>query len=180
MTTLTEILPRLRAPFTPAAVKWKIQTNPKNPQGSAMVVGFIDSRLVAERLNDVAGGAWSDAYGPIFGKSVVCRLSVLDAVREDVGWSATVDTDMGVKTVYSDAFKRAAVKFGIGAFLYAMPSQWVPANALQQRGQSWILPQSAQQRLAGIYAAWLGNETVAARFGAAIDHGDPDPVEVAA
>lgn len=179
--TLTDALPDLRRPFTSAAIKWKIQTNPK-PGGKALIVGFMDARLVAERLNSVVGAEWSDAYAQRDDWWVTCRLTVLGSTREDVGWGnlgEAHDKDIGVKTLYSDAFKRAAVKFGIGAYLYAMPKQYIGEQQLKQAGKSWYLTRDAERMLTGGYEAWLKNPETIKRFGEPIDHGDamdaPEP-----
>ncbi len=176
MNSLSEVLTDLRRPFTAAAVRWKIQTNPKTPTSSALIVAFIDSRLVAERLNTVVGGDWSDTYAPLAGTSVVCRLTVLGATREDVGWTADVSSDKGVKTVYSDAFKRAGVKFGIGSSLYALPQIWLRADQLKQRGTSWAISPEADRQLRDRYATWVARPEVEKRFGKPIDHGDTNEV----
>lgn len=175
---LTAALPRLRAPFTPAAVKWKIQTNPKkydNGWGKATIVAFIDARLVGERLNDAVGTDWSTVFGPAVVQdqcaAVACRLTVLGSTREDVGTS-TQGGEIGVKTAYSDAFKRAAVHFGIGAPLYALPPIKLAAAHLNQFGKNWYLPDEQAEQLRRRYAAWLLKPEVVKRFGEPIDHGD--------
>ena len=40
--------------------------------------------------------------------------------------------EMVAKGTYSDAFKRAAVKWGIGRYLYSVPSPWVQINDRKQ------------------------------------------------
>lgn len=182
MTDLKTALPLLRAPFSPAAVKWKVQTNPKNPEGSALMVAFIDARLVAERLNYVCPGDWSDSYEQPFHSSVVCSLTVLGSTRQDVGWGSLAeinDKDLGVKTMYSDAFKRAAVKFGVGAFLYALPKQYVKARDLKQMGKHWYTTRASDQQVGNAYAQWLHSKPVVDRFGKYIDHGDELVTEAA-
>ena len=56
----------LRRPFTPEAIKWKVQaTGPKGkPSTWGMVVPYIDARLVIERLDEVAPGEWGDRTEP--------------------------------------------------------------------------------------------------------------------
>jgi len=57
---------------------------------------------------------------------VKCRLTVLGVTKEDVGEGGTL------KAAFSDALKRAAVKFGVGRHLYEMEKVWVD---LDERGQ---------------------------------------------
>lgn len=137
-----EIVAALRAPFGADAVKWKIENNPKPNKTKALVVAYIDARDVGERLDMVVSGDWSDDYAvPQRGGQDVleCRLTVCGVTRVDVGQSGSA------KDLYSDAFKRAAVKFGIGAFLYRLPIVYAEA---EQFGQTWLLTDNAQADLA--------------------------------
>lgn len=118
----------LARPFDVQEIKWK----PQVIQGSrALVVAFIDARLVAERLDEVVTPAgWQDRYRCLRDGSVICRLKVLLGggwvIKEDVG-SQSEQPDEGDKrkAAFSDALKRAAVKYGIGRYLYRLKPQWV-------------------------------------------------------
>jgi hypothetical protein len=175
-TTLAEALPLLRAPFTPAAVKWKVNTAPKDgKKGTA--VAFVDARLVAERLNDVVGGAWMSSMrpGPEVPKvgagaySVVCSLTVMGTTHEDVGYGThPKDVEVALKAAYSDALKRAAVQFGIGAPLYSLPKAWLDPQDV--RGS--FLTREREAALRHTYSQWVCSPQVVQRFGAPIDHGD--------
>lgn len=85
---------------------------------------YITARQVMNRLDEVLGPAnWWDEY-MAFDTYVVCRLTIelpdgRTITRCDVGGiSKTHDASDAEKTGFSDAFKRAAVKFGIGRYLY--------------------------------------------------------------
>lgn len=177
-----EIIAELRRPFPPASLGFKMQTQPKEFQGrvsQAMVVGFINSRHVSGRLNTVVPGLWHDTYvspPPPLTLGLVCRLTISGVTHEDIGFSAALTTDIGVKTLYSDAFKRAAVKWGIGEFLYALPRMYVKPDQLTQRGDKWFMPDQTVTALRGRYAAWLQSDE-AKQFGAPLEYGDSaDPV----
>lgn len=174
--TLAAALPLLQAPFTPAAVKFKIQTNPKSPNGFATIVAYIDARLASERLNHVCPGDWARSYGQPIGNAVVCRLEVFGSVREDVGFGAGRDPDMATKAMYSDAFKRAGVGFGIATSLYALPVMRIRGSDLDswsKDGKTFFsLSDGNDTQLRRGYAHWLARTEVKARFGEAIDHGD--------
>lgn len=170
--TLQAALVELRRPFTPSAVHFKIQKNPKG-KGPAIIVAYVDSRLVAERLNSVVGGDWSDEYGPIqVGQGaafVTCKLTVLGATREDVGWSNGVSQDMSAKAVYSDAFKRAAVKFSIASSLYELPEIKLWPKDLDSWGEGentkYRLSDTNRQALTASYEKWTQRPEIQARFG---------------
>jgi hypothetical protein len=51
-----------------------------------------------------------------------CRLQILGVIREDVGQGADY------KAAATDAFKRAAVRFGIGHELYSYEQNWVQVD----------------------------------------------------
>jgi hypothetical protein len=85
---------------------------------------YIDARQVMNRLDQVVGpGNWSDLYREVGGGGAIeCMLTVCGVTKTDVGYSNTPDDgneQEPLKAAYSDAFKRAAVKHGIGRFLYA-------------------------------------------------------------
>lgn len=126
--TADEVAAGLAAPFDPAEVKWK----PQSVSGSrALVIAFIDARLVQDRLDDVLGVMnWQDNYECLPDGSVVCRLKIRIGddwiTKEDVGgMSEQPDEGDRRKAAFSDALKRAAVKFGIGRYLYRLKAQWM-------------------------------------------------------
>lgn len=174
-----DVLTRLRAPFEPAAVRFKIQSSfERDGDWSAMCVGYIDARLVVERLNLVVGLEWSDDYelwpG---GLTALCRLTVQGVTRQDVG---VVESGAagGAKAVYSDALKRAGVKFGIGVSIYAMPRVWVkqPMLKLRYDGKLSGLKYEGERFLRNSYGAWL-TEHAEKAFGTAISHGDVEEAQ---
>jgi hypothetical protein len=118
----------LAAPFDPAEVKFKPQTVSGN---RALAVPFVDARVIQDRLDEVLGVmGWQDSYECLPDGSVVCRLRIrLGAewiTKEDVGGqSEQPDEGDRRKAAFSDALKRAAVKFGIGRYLYRQKPQWV-------------------------------------------------------
>lgn len=147
--TSQEIQAALSRPFHPADVHFK----PLVVKGNrALAVAYIDARMVMERLDAVVGvECWADNYHMIPEGGVECRLSVLIAgqwiTKTDVGApSEQPDPGDKLKAAYSDALKRAAVKFGVGRYLYDLPQQW--ADYDQQKKQfarrpalpDWAIP----------------------------------------
>ena len=118
----------LAAPFAGSEVKFK----PQHITGNrALVVPFVDARVIQDRLDDVLGVmGWQDRYKCLPDGSVVCRLRIRLGeewiTKEDVGGqSEQPDEGDRRKAAFSDALKRAAVKFGIGRYLYRLKPQWV-------------------------------------------------------
>jgi hypothetical protein len=148
---LTESIIRdLRKPFEAELVKWKVQTNPREDSDLAVVVAYIDARDVAERLDRATNGDWSDDYAkPVVlaggQHSLECRLTVCGVTRRDVGTvPAPRDGEDDTKNLYSDAFKRAAVKFGVAAHIYRFPN--VMAR-VEKRGRTCFLTRDAEREL---------------------------------
>jgi hypothetical protein len=117
----------LAAPFAPDTIRFKpaVVTN-----GRALALPYVDARAIQDRLDEVLGVAgWMDEYEPLPDGSVVCKLRCLLGdtwiTKTDVGGpSEQPDGGDRLKAAFSDALKRAAVKFGVGRYLYRLPSQW--------------------------------------------------------
>jgi hypothetical protein len=117
----------LAEPFPEGQIRWKPQAVNGN---RALAVPYVSARAVMERLDRVLGVAgWQDAYDLLADGNVRCRLSIrVDGewiAREDVGGpSEQPDEGDRLKAAFSDALKRAAVKFGVGRYLYAVLKTW--------------------------------------------------------
>jgi hypothetical protein len=125
---VSRITEALAAPFAVSEVRFK----PAIVSGNrALALAYVDARAIQDRLDDVLGVAgWQDAYRVLPDGSVVCRLRCLIGghwiTKTDVGGqSEQPDGGDRTKAAFSDALKRAAVKFGVGRYLYRLPAQWV-------------------------------------------------------
>lgn len=155
-------------PFPASDVSWRLQyVNEQRMQGVA--VPYLDARAVADRLDEVVGqNRWKDSFTPwhdsVSNKktksSQLCTISIYD---DELGqWidktDGAEDSDIeAVKGGLSDAFKRAAVKWNIGRYLYSFNTVWVAAEV---RGNSYVIPESENAKLEKAY-----NDTVAKMFG---------------
>lgn len=168
-----EAAPFLRRPFTVDAVKFKVQAS--WPSG-ALIVGYIDARLVVERLNLVCPHLWHDRYESPGGGLMWCHLTVDGITRSDVGEGKG-------KGLVSDALKRAGVKFGIGVSLYALPKITLSDSdghlkRKQRQGKDDIveITPNGDTRVRTIYSMWLDAHGIEG-FGAPLSHGDaPDAI----
>ena len=135
-TAVDEIMDALSAPFERAEVKCR----PGVVSGNrALALHFVDARVIQDRLDDVLGvTGWQDEYEVLADGSVVCKLRLRLGgewiTKMDVG-SPSEQPDEGDrrKAAFSDALKRAAVKFGVGRYLYRVPQQWCDYDPAKRR-----------------------------------------------
>lgn len=108
--------------------KWRVQSFSRY-KAQAACIAYVDSRQVQDLLDSVVGPEnWQDTYEEIFG-DLYCHLSIKCndewVTKTDCGIHSKTEKEKGRA---SDAFKRAAVKWGVGRFLYALKIQYVDAN----------------------------------------------------
>jgi hypothetical protein len=148
------LMERLAEPFDAKEIKFKPQIVRSN---RALAICYVDARVIMDRLDHVFGiDGWQDEYEHLDNRSVVCRLRVkVDGewiVKSDVG-SISEQPDEGdrTKSAFSDSLKRAAVKYGIGRYLYRLPQQWVDYDAQTRQIKSpptlpaWAKPAAKQK-----------------------------------
>jgi hypothetical protein len=128
-----DIWSALSAPLPPGVISWRQDGRPISRDGRhlARFVAYIEANTVRERLDAVVPGEWDltlELLPPVTGLdedanqgacSFKARLQILGVIREDVG------TGKDYKQAATDAFKRAAVRFGIAHELYAYEQNWV-------------------------------------------------------
>jgi hypothetical protein len=104
----------------------------KGPAGK--MLSYVDARQVQNRLDEVVGTEnWQTHFSEVCG-NYCCTLSV----KIDGEWIAKSDgagetSIEGDKGGFSDAFKRAAVSFGIARYLYS-DSGMTPEQFDKRRG----------------------------------------------
>lgn len=128
-----EIWAAIAAPLPPEAVEWRQDGKAMQRDGQhvARFVAYVNAQFVRERLDSVVPGEWDLSLTPlppagdadgVAELAFKASLTVLGVRRECVG------TGKDYKSAASDAFKRAAVRFGIAHELYAYDANWVPVD----------------------------------------------------
>ena len=160
------IFEQLKRPFPGNKIHWRVgSTNAKKlgckpweaTQGSALA--YIDARDVMQRLDEVMGPAgWQCRYPLSDSGLLICevglifseadRLETIGCRQDEWIWKANGAGDTQVeaeKGKCSDAFKRAAVLWGIGRYLYYLPFSWcdLENGKLKQNPPlpSWATPE---------------------------------------
>ena len=131
-------------PFSPQDIEWRVGNVSKSGK-MCTLLPYITSRAVMDRLDSVVlPENWTDCYvsSPV-GNGLECQLSI----RIGKDWITKIDaaepTNIeSVKGAYSDSLKRAAVKWGIGRYLYRLPLSWVKIKSKQQQKEGDIFVSS--------------------------------------
>ena len=129
-----DIWAQLSAPLPAGVISWRQDGRPVQRDGKyfARFVAYVDANTVRERLDAVVPGEWDltlELLPTLVGEepeesrcSFKARLQILGVIREDVG------TGRDYKSAATDAFKRAAVRFGIAHELDAYEQNWVQVD----------------------------------------------------
>jgi len=127
MTKFPDLFAALAAPFEAEEVRVRSQ--------GGRQLHYITARTAMNRLDDVLGPEnWWDEYVP-GQNSVMCKLTLrmpdgATITKADAGgYAGMSDSGDDDKSGFSDAFKRAAAKFGVARYLYR---DGVPAFAREQ------------------------------------------------
>jgi hypothetical protein len=156
-----DITERLAAPFSESDVK-------SRPGRGGLTFAYIDARAVMNRLDEVFGlGGWSSSHRLVDSESgaVECTLTLHLAVfngvsHSDVGYPNSDRSEEPLKDAYSDSLKRAAVRLGIGRYLYELePGETKPKTDRESEpcdhtsDSSEDYTKEARDELASLYAA---------------------------
>lgn len=148
-----ELFDRLAEPFPADAISWRVGST-TGDKSKGMALAYLDARDVMDRLDLVCGpGGWQCDYPHANGKTV-CRIGI--KVGDEWIWKAdgAGDTDVEAeKGALSDAFKRSAVRWGIGRYLYGLSSPWVE---IEPMGRSFRIKQSEHAKLRTLLNNYTG------------------------
>ncbi len=127
----------LAAPFPKEKISWRVGSVSKDKK-KAMVLAYLDARDVMERLDTVCGPQnWQSTHPHANGKTS-CKIGINTSSPEEIAewvWKENGCGDSQVeaeKGAFSDSFKRAAVLWGIGRYLYDVPTVWVEIDEYKQ------------------------------------------------
>lgn len=134
----------LRAEFPRDKIHWRAQSLTKDGN-KAMALAYLDARDVMDRLDSVCGpDGWQTEHYDCGGK-MGCKIGIRSPDvhihpetnevtyqwiwKSDGAGETQVEADKGA---FSGALKRAAVMWGIGRYLYNMPTIWVPCDSYKK------------------------------------------------
>lgn len=157
MNDLNKMLDDLRKPFHPSQVSWK----PGAVKGErAMALAYADLRAYMNRLDEVCGSDWEVAYEPWGEDRIICKLAICGVTRSSTGEMAAQDekNEMGGTVAEAQAFKRSAAMFGLGRYLYNLPSGWAEYDPQSRKFTDKAKAQLTQM-LVQHYRRATGSET---------------------
>ncbi len=149
MTQHPDLFAALAAPFEANELKLRSQAGRQMP--------YVTARTIMNRLDDVLGPEnWWDDFVPLE-HSVICRMSIrlpdgtILTKCDAGGYAGLADPGDDDKSGFADAFKRTAVKFGVGratSTVTAFPRSLAtrPGNWLAQVPKPVRAPPSGRPR----------------------------------
>jgi hypothetical protein len=135
--TMQQKLAELRKPLSAKDISWRVgRVREDGTKGQALP--YIKPRVIQDLLDDVIGPEnWRNSFvpNPMAGNpSLISVIEILvngqwvaksDGAQLDDVTPESNNKEIAIKGMYSDAFKRAAVMWGIGRYLYAFEAPWV-------------------------------------------------------
>ena len=126
----------LSSPFPKQSVHWRAQSLTRDGS-KAMALAYLDARDVQDRLDLVCGPEnWQCDYSETARGRIIGRIGI--RIGDEWVWKSDGAGDTAVegeKGGISDAFKRAAVPWGIGRYLYRLSAPWVPCQTYERNGK---------------------------------------------
>jgi hypothetical protein len=134
---LQEVINNLSKPMP---YQWRVQSFNKG-NTKCTCVAYIDARQVMDTLDKYCTYGWVKKYFEIKG-SIYCSIGIVMPdgrimARQDVGSEGNFEAE---KSAASDAFKRAAVNFGVGRFLYDLDIVDLNAGSKEFNGKQYPYP----------------------------------------
>jgi len=151
---------KFKEPFAANVIHWRPGSTNKD-KTKCIALAYVDARDVMKRLDEVVGPEnWKDSYEEFASGRLICTLYI----RIDGEWIGKSDgagdsAIEGAKGGISDALKRAAVRWGIGRYLYYLPTKWVEMNKYRQIENppalpSWALPKNLTSEKKAELTGW--------------------------
>lgn len=132
MAKLATVLKNLSKPLDFAHVEFRAQRiGASGNKVWAQLLAYKNARTDMEMLDKNTDGLWQNQYYRDSKGALVCRIGIKADDTEDFVWKEDCGTESfadAQKGEYSDAFKRAGFRWGIGRELYDYPAIFVFLN----------------------------------------------------
>ena len=154
------IMEALAEPFEPCDIEWRVMRSGVGANNIPWVIAtpYITARAVQNRLDEVLGVfGWSNKHRMTQdGKGYVCTITAesngKQVIKEDGAELVTKGNIDAVKTAMSNAFKRTAVLFGIGRYLYGIEEMFAKVSLVSSRREAihnfiQVKPKNGNQKI---------------------------------
>lgn len=118
------LLARLAEPFPAEQLKWRAGAVNRD-KSKAIALAYAEPRSYEDRLNAICPGAWHVEFQPWGEQRIICRLTIHDVTRSSTGESGDSNPAIAGTSAEAQAFKRACSKYGLGRYIYDLPTTWV-------------------------------------------------------
>lgn len=156
-----EIQYALERPFDPKRIHWRVGARTQD-KSKGIPLAYIDARDAMRRLDEVMGFSnWQNRYTLADNGLLICDIGLrLDGEwvwRSNGAGDTAVEAEKGKA---SDAFKRAAVMWGVGRYLYSLPNEWVELKSNGTKFVStpslphWATPEGYDKAKLGAMTGW--------------------------
>ncbi|MFC0476844.1 Rad52/Rad22 family DNA repair protein [Robertmurraya beringensis] len=138
--TMEEVMEHLQAPFPSTDIEWRVsRSGISNGKQWAMVLAYVDSRAIQNRLDEVFGPAgWQNKFTD-FREGVLCTISCyIDGEWVSKTDGAEPTKFESFKGGLSGAIKRAGALWGIGRYLYNLTETFVDVSPTKLTGGTYI------------------------------------------
>ena len=124
-----KLFQELRKPFHPSIIEWKPGALNQD-KTKALAMPYADLRAYQDRLDQVCGLRWSVTFTP-WGDRIIAHLTIHGVTRSSTGEpdSQAERNEFAGTAAEAQAFKRACSSFGLGRYLYSLPTLWVEYDA---------------------------------------------------
>lgn len=150
--SMQEKLAQLRAPLPSKSIAWRVGAI-KADKTKGQALPYLTPRVIQDLLDTVIGAEnWRNSFvsSPLGeNASLTATLEILvnghwvgksDGAHLDTFSDVSNQKEKAIKGAYGDAFKRAAVMWGIGRYLYDFSMPWVDLNENQYLASTPRLP----------------------------------------
>jgi hypothetical protein len=141
---MENLLTELSRPFHPSEISFK----PGATKGDrALALAYANLRVYMSRLDEVCGMDWSIEYKPWGNDRIIACLTINGTTRCSTGEMAAQDekNEMGGTVAEAQAAKRACAMFGLGRYLYDLPTGWAEFDPAKKQ-----FTDAAKAKLTGI------------------------------
>ena len=156
---------KLSDPFPKTVVHWRRAFGSDSMRNNMVkVLAYLDARDVMERFDQVYPDAWQCIHYDCGSGKMACKIGVMSVIKAEWVWRSDGAGETNIeaeKGAFSGAFKRAAVMWGVGRYLYDLKDVWVPCDPQGNFNQKdcWQYAEK-QDDLQSV--AWQANEDIQA------------------